>query len=193
MRRLIMGVLVLLFASFAQGGLIFTVNGVPQPDEIWLFPSEIVELGLEIGAGHNIENYSLDYILSDDEAEFITDGASGSYPGLPPMTDIEFPAPFEVPGQMIINEPQHVQITAGQLFGPPLEGPQVLMKELYIHCLGSTDVVLEVIYAGITILDGVAIYPGPVEHTLTIHQIPEPITMSLLFLGSVFILRRRKH
>lgn len=194
MRRVIAGVLILLFASFAQGGFIFTVNGEPQPDEIFMFPSDVIELGLEIGAGHNIEGYTLDYTLSYAGARFITDGASGSYPDLPPMTDIEFPADdvFEVDGTMPINEPQLVRITSGNVFGGPVDGPLVLMRQLYIHCLEGIDVVLEVTYAGITILDGVEIYPGPVAHTLTIHQIPEPMTMSLLFVGSIFILRRKR-
>jgi len=190
MRRVLGGVLILLFASFAQAGLIFTLNGEPQPDSVYLRPSEIIELDLELGEGQNILAFTLDYILSNDQARFITDGASGSYPDLPPMTDIEILwQPWL--GEVLINEPQHVRITSGQLFNP-LEGPVVLMKELYVHCLDTTDVILDIVVGGTTIVDGETIPTGTLLHTLTIHQIPEPMTIALLGLGGLFALRRKK-
>ena len=192
MRRVIAGVVILLFASFAQGGFVFTVNGEPQPDLLEVLPWEVPELDLELGAGQNIMSYNLDYILSNDNGRFITDGASGSYPGLPPMTDIEFLAGFDILGKVTINEPQHVRIAASQIFSPPLEGPQILMVELYVHIWDSSqDVILEIISQGLEI-DGEYIEPGTLMHTLTIRKIPEPMTIALLGLGGLFVLRGKK-
>ena len=83
-----------------------------------------------------------------------------------------------------------MQFWEGQLFDD-LEGPLVLMKELYIHCLDWTGVVLEIISQGLEV-DGEYIEPGTLMHTLTIHQIPEPMTIALLGLGGLFVLRRKK-
>jgi hypothetical protein len=194
MRRVIAGVLVLLFASLAQGGLVFIVDGEPQPTDILLYPGEVVELGLELESGQNIFSYNLDYILSSDGVCFITDGASGSYPDLPPMTDIEFPTVFDWPGMITINETQQVRIQAGQLLTPALNGPLVLMDELYMYCSEPfAEIMLTITNAGGTIINGETVPPDTVMHTLTIHGIiPEPMTIALLGLGGLFVLSRRK-
>jgi len=199
MKKFLLLMLVLGLATSAQAGLIFTVDGIAQPDEIgvpgdqWypILPSDIIELDLEISAGSNTAGYKLDYVLTNAQARFITDGASGQYPDLPVMTDIEFPAVFDGKGKVTNNLPQLVTITAGQVISDPVEGPAVLMKELYVHCLDSTTVILEIISQG-TYVDGVFIEPGTLMHTLTIHQIPEPMTIALLGLGGLFALRKRK-
>jgi hypothetical protein len=191
---LVLGLSSLASADVVQSPLIFTVNGLPQPDEIWLTPSEIIELDLELPDGHNIRGFTIDYILSNAQAELITDGASGQYPDIEePMTDIEFPSDdlFDLKGSTPIVEPQLVRITSGQLFNPPVEGPLVLMRELYVHCLDTTDVILEIVSMG-TEIDGITYEQGALLHTLTIHQIPEPVTIALLGLGGLFALRRKK-
>jgi len=195
MKKFLLLMLVLGLATTAQAGLIFTVNGEPQPDEITLMPSEIIELDLELSADSVIRGYALDYILSNDQARLIIDGASGSYPDIEyQMTDLEFPADdvFELDGTIPIIEPQHVRISSGQLFGDPVPGPLVLMVEMYVHCLDTTDVILEIVSNG-TEVDGITYPAGTLMHTLTIHQIiPEPMTIALLGLGGLFALRKRK-
>jgi len=189
MKKFLLLMLVLGLATTAQAGLVFTVDGEPQPEEVWLVPSQIIELDLEIGAGQTILSYTLDYLLSNAQAEFITDGATE--PQYPDLTDIEFPTVFDFAGKVDIDLPQHVNITAGQFLSPAIEGPAVLMKELYIHCLDATDVILEIVAGAGTVVDGVTIPVGTVLHTLTIHQ-PEPMTIVLLGLGGLFALRKRK-
>jgi hypothetical protein len=184
MKKFLLLMLILGLATSAQAGLIFTVWGEPQPEEIWIYPSEVIEIDLEIGDGQNIFGYGIDYVLTNNQAEFITDGRlEGTLP-------IQFPAVFELASKITVDEPQQVSITGSQLFGAALEGPQVIMKDLYIHCLEMTDVVLE-IYA----LPGTTVDGQPLEglvHTLTIHQIPEPMTLTLLGLGGLFLVRRKK-
>jgi len=193
MKKLLTLLIIFGLASIANAGLVFTVNGAPQPDEITIGPSDIIELDLELDTG-TITSYTVGYYLSNAKAELITDGASGSYPDITePMTDIEFPAAFDFAGEISAGgtRSQYVQFGAGQFMSNPLEAPQVLMKELYVHCLEPGDVVLNIYVEGTTIIDGVTLTSGELLHTLTIHQIPEPMTIALLGLGGLF-LRRRK-
>jgi hypothetical protein len=198
MKKFLLLMLVLGLTSFASAGvipdgtLLFTVNGEEQPAEVWLEPSEVIELDLELLQGHNVLALTFDYVLSNAQAELITDGASGSYPDIEEvMTDIEFPTEFMFAGSTPIVEPQRVRITMGNLTGP-VEGPAVLMKELYVHCLEATDVILEILVGSTSTIDGVTYTAGEPLHTLIIHQIPEPMTIALLGLGGLFALRRRK-
>ena len=191
MKKLLILMLVLGLASVANAHFIFTVNGEVQEPEYWLEPSEILELDLELSADEDLLGYTLDYVLSNEQAELITDGASGSYPELPPMTDIKFPMVFEMAGSVVVYSPQHVQIAAGQVIGSAVQGPGIVMDQMYVHCLELTDVLLEIIVTGTTIVGGEQIPTGTVVHTLLIHQIPEPATMLLLGLGGL-LLRRRK-
>ncbi len=193
MKKFLLLMLVLGLATTAQAGLVFTVNGEPQPEEVWLVPSEIIELDLEVDPVQKIFAFTIDYVLSNAQAEFITDGATN--PQYPDLTDIEFPMEFELLSEVSTDEPQLVQITGSQLFGDPIPGPGVIMKELYIHCLDATDVILQIISRGVELYDlddnKIFIPDGTVMHTLTIHQ-PEPMTVALLGLGGLFVLRRKK-
>ena len=193
MKKFLLLMLVLGLATGAQAGLVFTVDGEPQPNTVILMPSEIIELDLETTVDGTITAYELDYVLTNAQAEFIWDGATNPRPDIQdPMTDIEFPAPFDAAGKVVNPEPQLVKITASQIFNPALEGEHILMKELYIHCLEDTDVILQIINVA-TQIDGVFLEPGAVLHTLYIDQyIPEPMTIALLGLGGLFALRKRK-
>ena len=195
MKKLLILVLVLGMTSMANAGLIFTVNGEEQGPEITIGPSDIIELDLELSAGSNIMGYAISYSIEGyaDLAELITDGATGSYPGITePMTDIEFPWGSDLDGKVNNDPPpsDYVEITAGNFFNPS-DGPLTLMEELYLHCLDCGDVVLTIAAYGNSVIDGQTIPGGTTLHTLTIHQVPEPATMLLLGLGGLF-LRRRK-
>ena len=186
MKKLLVLLLVLGMASGAHAaldlGLVFTLNGEPQPDEIVLRPSESIELDLELLQGNNILGYTLDYVLSDPAggdvlAEFLVDG-------------IKFPTVFSFPGSAIVGD-NRVTITAAQFLVPAVEGPGVLMHDLYIHCLGEGNVMLDIIAQAGTTINGDPIQPGTIVHSLSIIQIPEPATMVLLGLGGL-LLRKRK-
>jgi hypothetical protein len=180
MKKLLTLLIILGLASVTNAGLVFTLNGEPQPDEITLeSPSGEVELDLELGSG-TIRAYDLIYELSNSQAELISSGAT-------------YPALFDLQGYAIVTSPQKLEITASQLFTPDLAAPQTLMQGMILHCLEPTDVVLTIstIGTGGNFWDGADVEPGTVLHTLLIHQVPEPMTIALLGLGGLF-LRRRK-
>jgi hypothetical protein len=179
MKKLVALILVLGMSSLASAELIFTVNGEPQPDSITIDTSQTIELDLEIMDGHNVTGYTLDYKLSNNQAELLID-------------NLVFEAAFELPS-FGSGGGQAAQITGSQLFGNPIEGPISIMQGMILHCLERTDVVLTISTpAGGTVVDGATLEPG-VLHTLRIVQdIPEPMTVALLGLGGLFLLRRRK-
>ncbi len=194
MKKLIVLLLVLGLASVANAHFIFTVDGVEQGPEVWIAPSEIIELDLELSADEQSTCYDLYYVLNNNQAELIVDGASGSYPGLPPMTDIEFPTTTTYQGKYYVDDAQHVEIYQGTASGEVMPGGSVLMRELYLHCLEPTDVTLTIEVYDVTKVGPVGDEPieiGTILHTLIIHQIPEPATMLLLGLGGLLLRRRR--
>jgi len=79
----------------------------------------------------------------------------------------------------------------------------VLMDGLDLHCLEATDVVVELVApygiskllynaSGVVIGSEKIIQDGTVMDSIIVHQIPEPMTMSLLGLGGLALLRRRR-
>ncbi len=189
MKKLLILMLVLGMASLAHavpvpaGSLIFTLNGEPQPEEIVLVPCQSVELDLELADGHNIGGagfgYFLSYELTDTTAELLWEGTV-------------FPTDMDLPGKYQNESARYGEITQSQIFNPAMPGPTVLMKGLMLHCLeqpSELDLVISVL--GVTMIDGLEIDQG-VVHTLHIRQIPEPMTIALLGLGSLFLMRRRR-
>ena len=179
MKKLLVLLMVLGMTQLASAGLIFTVNGEPQPDEIYLQPSQTIEIGLELEQGQTIAGYQIMYTLSNEQGELLYDGSEPS---------------FYWPGGMFVGKVNGydqegvctwVEIAASN-FGTYASGPLDLMDGLIFHCLEATDVILTV--TGVVDLDGVS--GVDVDHTLIIHQ-PEPMTIALLGLGGLF-LRRRK-
>jgi len=180
---LIIGILMLVLAPTARGGLVFTVNGTELADgsTIDLGPSDVIELDLEIAEGHNIFTYDFGYTLTNLGAEFITTGGYGYNP-------ISFPWIFESPGVVSVNEPQYIEIFATN-FDFPAPGPAVLMKNLIVHKLDSMPVDLLIHVSDWTVVDNKTIPDGTLLYTL--HIVPEPATISLLGIGGLFLLRNR--
>jgi hypothetical protein len=177
------------------GSLIFSVNGTAQPAEITLNPSEAIVLDLKLAAGHTTLGYDISYVLSNASAELITVAYQPTYPVGPPLPamvgPISFPTVFEM-GQGVVGQPlpQLVRITGSEFFGT-ITGPGTLMDGLVLHCLAAGDVLLTVVSNGTTI-DGLSV--DGVIHSLVIHQagVPEPMTLTILGLGSLFLARRKK-
>jgi len=177
MRKLLIIPLVLSAVSVSEASLIFTINGEPQPDEITIVTSGNIELGVELAAGHTLRSFGFDYRLSNDQAEFLAD-------------NVVFKPAFDIPGSVLIDDPQRVHVTGSMLFSPDLQGPALLFEGLLVHCLGPVDVEM-IVWNDETWIDGeLLIVTDPLSH-LTIHQIPEPMTLALLSFG-VLLLRRRK-
>jgi hypothetical protein len=177
MKKLVALILVLGMSSLASAELIVTVNGEPQPDSITILTSDTIEIDLEIGAGHNALSATIDFVLTNGQAEFVYGG-------------VEFPNMFDFP-PVTQGDPQKYTMSGSQFLSPAIAGPAVLMQGLIIHCLDATPVDLVVTSnpAG-TVVDG---DPYTLDHVLHIEQkIPEPMTVALLGLGGLFLLRRRK-
>jgi hypothetical protein len=190
MKKLLVMVLVLGMASVANADLIFTVDGEPQPAEISIRPSDEITLDLHLADGENILKYQLMYELSNEQAEFILPDPETS-----PQYGISFPWLSTFPGKVNSYDTDgvisYVEIAADN-FMMAAAGPLDLMDGLIIHCLDTTDVVLTITVSQATTINGQELTIGTVLHTLTIHQIPEPMTVALLGLGGLFLLRRRK-
>lgn len=179
MKTLSIFALIFCLSSMASAGLVFTLNGEPQPDEITICVGDMIELDLEMPAGDNYLKYYLEYRLLNEQAEFIVDT-------------------IYINCGMIFVPLNHddVGVCSWIEFGcdnfiASVPGPLILMNNLYVECIEPTDVVMEVTVAGPTVINGQEIPIGTLMHTLTIHQIPEPATLLLLGLGGLF-LRRRK-
>lgn len=189
MKKLVVLMLVLAMASLANAGLVFTVNGEEQPAEITINIGDAIELDLELPTG-SVQAYQLMYSLNNEQAELIVDAYDqwGD-----PYSNIQFPwqslAPGSVNAKDDVGVCSWVEIKADNLFSAA-NGPLVLMTDMYLHCLENTDVVLTISISERTIIDGEEQELGEV-HSLTVHQIPEPMTIALLGLGSLFVRRRK--
>jgi hypothetical protein len=182
MKKFLTLLMILGLAFGASGALIVTIEGIPAAahDPIILEPSDTIEFDLELTDGSTCNGYTIDYVIDNLQAEWDTSG-------------IAFPEQgFDFDGK--INTPpstaQLTQISAGNLFSPPVSGP-ILMNGLLLHCLEATDVLVTVVVSSTTQVDGVEIPIGTVLATVPITQIPEPMTIALLGLGGL-LLRRRK-
>lgn len=192
MRAVFIGLLVLGLSSFVQAGLVFTVNGEPQPDEIWILPSQAVGLGLALPDG-SIMCFDITYKLGNELAELITTGYVDDFGT--EIGAIEFPIDFDYffPRQVVSADPMNVRMST--LYSEvvvPGSPDKVLMDNLVLHCLGEGDVVLDIVVSGTTHVDGQDIPIGEVLHTLSIHQVPEPSTLLLLGLGIPILSALRK-
>jgi len=212
MRRLLALVLVLGLASVANAGLMLSVNGEPAPDEITLAPSDSIILDIQVMDGTELGGFDLAVQMqgpgSLDPANVVFEQT--------PNTRQYFGAPFNMwvtdvrawgSGDVatIDASADALRISAGNLDFNTV-GPYTLMDGLLFHCEGEGDVLIELIALDTTVytlieegegvgtIDGVGqIYDaGAVVDSILIHQIPEPMTLSLLAMGGLALLRRRR-
>ena len=210
MKKLLVLLLVLGMASMAQAGLILTVDGLPAPDEIDLIPSDYITLDVSVEADTLLAGGDLMITLSN--AQGVLD-ASGIVFEQEPLTLaynpfaggwIEFNLPWDGPWATVDAQPQQVLISGGNLSFDTM-GPYTLMDGLVFHCEEPTDVVIELVaFNRVTYYDhDTSVPPGDsvakvlyakdtIIDSIIVHQIPEPMTMSLLGLGGLALLRRRR-
>ena len=179
MKKFLVLTLVLGMVSLANAGLILTADGMTGAEvEIGadnpLVESDTVLLGLELDT--EMMGYQITYLL-DGPGEFLYDA-------------ILFPVDTQLGGKVNDGGVDWVEITDGNMFGSVV-GPAILMEGLLIHCLGPGVVTVDVIVSGSTDVEGAIIPLQTLLQTITVHQIPEPMTLALLGLGGLF-LRRRK-
>ena len=179
MKKLLLLLVFFLMASFAHAGLVLSVNGLPAPDEIWLYPSDEIVLDIMVPDGHNITGGTFEIVLSNAQAEL--------YSG-----DITFPDndKWFFPFYVLSSDSMHVEVTGG---GPtPVAGPLTVVDTVILHCLEATDVIVDLHATGIVMVDGVSYEASTIFDSIIVHQVPEPMTGILLGLGGLFLLRRRK-
>jgi hypothetical protein len=186
MKKLLVLMLVLGMASFANADLILTINGSPAPDAITLTTSETIELDVDLVQGETILGYDLSVVVSNAQ------GALSSLDiNLHPENG------FLIVPKMVKDLPQEYRFTGGDYPGMPgKDGPLILLSGLMFHCEEATPVEITLVSRGVLLKEtGQPAFEeygdGYVFDRIAVTQIPEPATMLLLGLGGLF-LRRRK-
>jgi len=184
MKKYLVLLLILGLATASQANLVIQSGGATVT-EVTLAPSESITIGLFTTTG-SISDYTLDLKLVDPKTGALT-GFGEMITG-----NVAFPAAMMFTGAWVGTPTANNGRITGSNFGIPLSAPQSIMTGLVIHCLGLDEVELQVISAGGTTIDAASIPAGQVIGRLLIHQIPEPMTLMLLGLGSLFLVRRKK-
>jgi hypothetical protein len=180
MKKLLVVILVLGMASIANAGLVLSINGVEAPPEMTILTSEVITLDIMVPDGQNITGGSMEIILSNQQAQL--DNAGRWFPA----NDLFGFFPFYV----LSESTGHIEITGGGL--TPVAGPITILDGILLHCVESTDVIIDLHATGIVTVDGVSYQESTIFDTIILHQVPEPMTVALLGLGGLFLLRRRK-
>ena len=225
MKKLLAILLVLGMASMAQASFILSVGGVEAPDTMDMEPSQWIELdihkaaeglflmgdlAIEVsGPGHLAWGGSDAEAPNPDPLGFAatvpTQYGTGGPAGVTYTTyDMAWELPFATSP---LSTDKYLKIFGGNSTWNT-EAPYTLMDNLWFHCDGPGEVVIDLVAAGdlvyathvaaaappfaVTIGELVVVAPeGTSLDKITIQQIPEPMTMSLLGLGGLALLRRR--
>ncbi|MHC4617551.1 MAG: PEP-CTERM sorting domain-containing protein [Planctomycetota bacterium] len=188
MKKLLVLMLVLGLTSVAgaanqgmtiQLALVSDGVGTPAPDvvgeEVPLKESDWIEIGVIVNGNIDVMELDLE-VIGPGHVE------------LPPvLTDI-FVEPWTLMDPITPAPPGISQIVGMDLFGTH-QG--LVLWKIMFHCDGPGDVLVQITDIGTNNVDGRDV---PVEEmgSIIIRQIPEPTTVMLLGLGSLFLLRRRK-
>jgi len=181
MKKILVVLLVLGLATASQAGVTFGVNDDPSVTEITLLPSQTIVLDMSITQGGTCSDYTLGWAL-EGNGEFLFDGAT-----FPNASSYMLGSGFTA-GTLSKTAFQ----MSGSNFGIPVAGPAVIMDGLVVHCTDKGEVVVTVKSLGGTNVDGAPVAANTIMRTILIHQVPEPMTMMLLGLGSLFLVRRKK-
>jgi hypothetical protein len=156
-------------------------------DEVTINLSQIITLDIVLADG-----YAMDVMELDLEVIPLSAGADGCISFDPviihPWEIIV--APFEPWSLIVEGVTCHgIEIIAGMTFGS-VEAK--LVDYILFECLGEGDILIQLTDAGTNNIIGIGDIPQEMMGSIIIHQVPEPTTIFLLGLGSLFMLRRRR-
>jgi hypothetical protein len=193
MKKLLVLLLVLGMASAASAALQISVNGDPEPvdSQIYLFPSDTIELDVysDIDLVPGGEGENMYWVLTVDTALGSISG--GRVAVADPHTDWYFDGPYDdAVGNGIQGLPAGQNGVLGYVatLGATIPA-QTLFDQIIFHCEWDSGPTVITLWAADPSTATVDQEPWD---TVTIHQIPEPMTVALLGLGGLFLLRRRK-
>ena len=203
------------------GNMYLTIDGQPAPDEITLDRSQWIEIDIDVagpvppaigpdsgllrGFDVTLEMSNAQAAMDYTNLTFLPEGHMNLFMG---SMLVEIPwagTPKQVvdmPGYE--PTPQRTLLT-GYAGDYPTIGNYTLVNGIMLHCEDTTDVVLT-LYAGYPDGSGAVLWgdgspgvpdqgsseAGTILDQITIIQIPEPITMTLLGLGGLALIRRRR-
>ncbi|MHC4619723.1 MAG: PEP-CTERM sorting domain-containing protein [Planctomycetota bacterium] len=157
--------------AIVEGGV-----GTPAPDVVGpLEVSDWIELGIIVNGNIDVMELDLD-VIGPGHVEL---------PAEP--TDI-FVETWTIEGPVTPAPPGVSQIVAMDLYGTH---SGLVVYKIMFHCDGVGDVLVQITDFGLIQVDGRDIPPEELGSIIILQSIPEPTTVMLLGLGSLFLLRRK--
>jgi len=194
MKKFICVLVFLAMVNVASAGMvdlwITSLDGAPiaPVKEITILPSQVVDLSLVFtGPGETLYSLSMDASMSGEgTAEW------QNVAGI--LRDHEFADPIFNQIFLHDNNLLGFSLAAGLANGPG-DGEKVAW-DILVHCTGRGNVLITLaLNPGLPASDSIVLPSGEVPglgNGVIIHQIPEPMTLTLLGLGGLFLARRKK-
>jgi len=161
--------LVLSVVSLANADFYLMIDGAPAPAEITIKPSDTITLVCWSEGDRNSMIYQDTYYLSQGLFT-LTNLVKGNIGDLGKLYMYEY------------HPEDRMEISVVMGFAGDI--PESMLYSVDLHCEGLGDVIID-------LFDEYYGYSSPVQ-TLTVHQVPEPMVLSLLLLGGLRLCRRHQ-
>ena len=197
MKKVLALLLVLGMASMASATISLSVNGQPNPGTIELQESDHITLDVTLDPG--FAGGEIRILLDNEygELDWSAMTLQQTYPSqyIPPPVDYTVMSDWSLAWGITAGTtpgPQSIIIDGGNTSATAVTVVDMTLVDLLdFHCVGIGNVVVTLVSGGINMDDGFS-PAGTVLDRLEIIQIPEPMTMSLLALGGLALIRRRR-
>jgi hypothetical protein len=201
MKKLLVLMLVLGFAGIAQAGtldLVITSRG-PGPDATEPLPQGVYEITIQDSEWIDMDVIYTPGVAPLQQASFTisVQGAATLDLGALTLPPGAWDPTFS-PGPAVVEEGKVYNVQYNWGFSYPGVQEGIAVDHILLHCDSPdglvTVTIVDWVLVGSGSLEGPVDGPLPVDviGQVTIHQIPEPMTVALLGLGGLFLLRRRK-